>query len=104
MKLYLGMPLPLHLHITTAAQQGRLEITLYLKHQFSKTVAVAYVHALTDVFQMLAHMPELGTVWKGVIRKFVCQKHTLIFYRFTQSDLYILEVVDARTNYLAKFL
>lgn len=90
--------------ITEHAWDGAVNISDYLENQFSKSLALDYLSSLKLAFNALAEFPDLGVHFQGNVRKLIWKKYTLIFYRYDDNYLYVLDVVDSRSSPLFNFL
>ena len=90
--------------VTENAFKGMEQIAHYLAQNFTVSTSINYLNSLEQLFDTLLGMPNLGSPFKGEVRKFIYKKYTLIFYRYDAKYLFILEIVDTRSNPFLKLL
>jgi plasmid stabilization system protein ParE len=90
--------------ITENAFKGMAQIAHYLAQNFTVSISLDYLKSLEQIFDTLLDMPDLGSPYKGEVRKFIYKKYTLIFYRYDAQYLFVLDIIDSRSNPVLKLL
>lgn len=94
----------LNVSLSDTAFFGLTKIADYVLSRFSLETKTKYIRSMDLAFDALASMPDLGTKYKGKLRKLVWEKNTLIFYYYDDINLYITNIEDSRSNYDLRIL
>lgn len=72
----------------------------YLEAEWGEQVTRNFVTRTYQLLEVLAENPEIGTVenQERKIRGFVLTKHNIVFYRFNERQLVLLQIFDTRQH------
>lgn len=82
------------------AETSFKKIVEYLGVSFGELSAKSFILRTFSIIDTLSEYPEIGTKESNerYIRGFVITKHNTIFYRYTDSELVLLNFFDNRKN------
>ncbi|MFM7429663.1 MAG: type II toxin-antitoxin system RelE/ParE family toxin [Flammeovirgaceae bacterium] len=72
----------------------------YLELEWGDRVTRNFIKRTYDIIQLISENPELGTLenQERNIRGFLLTKHNRLFYRFTDTELIVLNFFDTRSG------
>jgi plasmid stabilization system protein ParE len=72
----------------------------YLELEWGDRVIRNFIKRTYDIIQLISENPELGTLenQERNIRGFLLTKHNRLFYRFTDTELIVLNFFDTRSG------
>jgi plasmid stabilization system protein ParE len=72
----------------------------YLELEWGDRVTRNFIKRTYDIIQLNSENPELGTLenQEPNIRGFLLTKHNRLFYRFTDTELIVLNFFDTRSG------
>lgn len=72
----------------------------YLELEWGDRVTRNFIKRTYDIIQLISENPELGTLenQERNIRGFLLTKHNRLFYRFTNTELIVLNFFDTRSG------
>jgi plasmid stabilization system protein ParE len=72
----------------------------YLELEWGERVTRNFIKRTYDIIQLISENPELGTLenQERNIRGFLLTKHNRLFYRFTDTELIVLNFFDTRSG------
>jgi|LakMenE01Jun11ns_1017448.scaffolds.fasta_scaffold9653927_3 plasmid stabilization system protein ParE len=72
----------------------------YLELEWGDRVTRNFIKRTYDIIQLNSENPELGTLenQERNIRGFLLTKHNRLFYRFTDTELIVLNFFDTRSG------
>lgn len=72
----------------------------YLESEWGEAVTRNFVNQTYDIIDLLAEQPEMGyhEIPEKGIKGFLITKHNRLFYRFTSTELVILNFFDTRQH------
>jgi plasmid stabilization system protein ParE len=72
----------------------------YLELEWGDRVTRNFIKRTYDITQLISENPELGTLenQERNIRGFLLTKHNRLFYRFTDTELFVLNFFDTRSG------
>ena len=88
------------IRLTKKADRRFDEIVDHLNKKFGKTTTVRFIERTYSFFDIIIDFPNIGTIEdreKGIYG-FVIEKPVTIFYRYTDSEIIILNFFDNRMN------
>lgn len=76
------------------------KVITYLETEWGEQVTRNFVIRTYQLLEVLVKNPEIGTVENEErgIRGFVLTKHNILFYRFDQKLLVLLQIFDTRQH------
>ncbi|MDI1233127.1 MAG: type II toxin-antitoxin system RelE/ParE family toxin [bacterium] len=85
---------------TAEANRNLDQIILYLKTEWTVKEIQKFIQKLNKAVLLISKRPELFrlTNHKDQLRKCVLSKHTSIFYKETNSKIYIVSLFDNRQD------
>jgi plasmid stabilization system protein ParE len=82
------------------AEKSFAKIIDYLELNFGERTTKNFVLRTFPIIDSLSEYPEIGTeeLKEKNVRGFVITKHNILFYRYTQRELILLNFFDTRQN------
>ena len=76
------------------------QIISYLKSDWNENVTRNFVVRTYQLVELLADYPDLGTLEDESrnIRGIILTKHNILFYRYTEDEITILNIFDTRRS------
>jgi plasmid stabilization system protein ParE len=78
--------------LTERAEEELNNILDYLIQNWSTKDALNFSHNVDDAFERLTQSPYTYPIYSRTIRKFVLDKHNIIFYRIKKNQIQVLSI------------
>lgn len=90
----------LELVVTDRAKQDIESIADFLAQQYSNRTKIDFLLRLSHHFELIEKMPLMypTSVTNPSVRRCVVHKNVALFYQVTNELIFILAVIDTRTN------
>jgi plasmid stabilization system protein ParE len=85
---------------TFHAEEDYRQIILYLKNEWTESVALNFIELTEERIDRIAVFPLLGIASEkdNSIRSIVLTKHNKLYYQFLHSKIFILSIFDTRQH------